>query len=81
MLYIKMVRVIDLSGPDGNAYALLSYVNEIGRQLGFESSRIQTIKNEMKKGDYEHLLSVFYKAFNGVVELRRNDKVFVPVVA
>jgi hypothetical protein len=81
MLYIKMVKIIDLSGPDGNAYALLSYVNEIGTQLGFESSRIQTIKNEMKKGDYEHLLSVFYSNFKAFVELRRNDEVFVPVVA
>ena len=66
-----MVQTIDLSGPDGNAYALLAYAESIGRQLGFSNEKIKEIKQDMKSSNYEHLLSVFRKHFNGVVELVR----------
>tara|TARA_R110000787_G_scaffold129626_1_gene241432 strand:+ start:115 stop:333 length:219 start_codon:yes stop_codon:yes gene_type:complete len=60
--------VIDLTGPDGNAFALMGYASRFARQLGLNSSEII---NEMKSGDYEHLLEVFDNYFGDFVILER----------
>ena len=58
--------VIDLTGPDGNAFALIGYANRLAKQLGFKSPA-----DEMMQGDYEHLLEVFDKNFGDYVTLER----------
>ena len=58
--------VIDLTGPDGNAFALIGYANRLTKQLGFKSPA-----DEMMQGDYEHLLEVFDKNFGDYVILER----------
>ena len=60
--------VIDLTGPDGNAYALMAYAERFAKQLGLDSSKII---NEMTSGDYEHLLEVFDNAFGEFVILEK----------
>ena len=60
--------VIDLTGPDGNAYALLAYANRFAKQLKLPSEKITS---EMMKGDYEHLLQTFDKYFGDYVILER----------
>ena len=51
-------QIIDLSGPQGNAYYLLGIMKETFRQFG--SPELGTrICNEMMKGDYEHLVKTF----------------------
>ena len=60
--------VIDLTGPDGNAYALMGYAKRFAKQLGLDSSEI--IK-EMTSGDYENILEVFDKNFGSFVILER----------
>jgi hypothetical protein len=60
--------IIDLTGPDGNAFALMGYAKRFARQLGLDSSKII---NEMTSGDYEHLLEVFDKNFGSFVILER----------
>jgi hypothetical protein len=60
--------VIDLTGPDGNAFSLLGRVKGYARQLGLDGSEIQA---EMMNGDYEHLLEVFDKYFGAFVILER----------
>jgi hypothetical protein len=59
---------IDLSGPDGNAFALMGNAKRFARQLGLDGNKII---NEMKSGDYENLLSVFDKYFSDYVILER----------
>ena len=59
---------IDLTGPDGNAFALMGYAKNFSRQLGLDFKEIQT---EMTSGDYEHLLEVFEKHFGSFVTLYR----------
>ncbi len=54
---------IDLTGPDGNAFALMSRVKTAGKDLGFEKSTIDGIIKEMMSGDYENLKKVFLKNF------------------
>jgi len=60
--------IIDLTGPDGNAFALMGYAKRFAKQLGLDSSEII---NEMTSGDYEHLLEVFDKNFGSFVILER----------
>ena len=60
--------IIDLIGPDGNAFVLLGKAKGYARRLGLDGSEIQA---EMMKGDYEHLLEVFDKYFGAFVILER----------
>jgi hypothetical protein len=60
--------VIDLTGPDGNAFALMGYAKRLARQIGIEP---QPIIEEMMSGDYENLLEVFDRNFGDFVILER----------
>ena len=59
---------IDLTGPDGNAFVLISKASNLAKQLGLDKDAIQ---KEMMSGDYEHLVSVFDKHFGEFVTLYR----------
>ena len=60
--------IIDLTGPDGNAFALVGYANRFAKQLGLDG---KAITNEMMSDDYENLLEVFDKNFGDFVILER----------
>tara|TARA_R110001592_G_scaffold66359_1_gene203636 strand:- start:1047 stop:1262 length:216 start_codon:yes stop_codon:yes gene_type:complete len=60
--------VIDLTGPDGNAYALMAHANRFAKQLGIDG---KTVIDEMTSGNYENLLEVFDKHFGDFVILER----------
>ena len=62
--------VIDLTGPDGNAFALMAYARRFATQLEWKDKGAALI-NEMMEGDYEHLLEVFDNAFGEFVTLYR----------
>ena len=63
--------VVDLTGPDGNAFALIGLATRLAKQLGIDSHTINVIKTKMMSGDYEHLLQVFDKYFGDFVILER----------
>ena len=50
--------VIDLTGPQGNAYYLMAVVQSTFKNSGAPELGESIIK-EMKRGDYEHLLKTF----------------------
>ena len=60
--------VIDLTGPDGNAFVLMGMAKRYAKQLGLDAD---LIINDMKSGDYEHLVQVFDDAFGEYVILER----------
>ena len=60
--------VIDLTGPDGNAFALMGYATRFAKQLNFDEDKII---NKMMEGDYENLLKVFDRYFGDYVILER----------
>ena len=60
--------VIDLTGPDGNAYSLLARARRFAQQLDLNDTAI--IKDMMSK-DYEHLVQVFDNHFGHFVILER----------
>jgi hypothetical protein len=67
----QIERVINLSGPDGNALALIGHAREIAHQLGWPSDQIDELITEMTAGDDEHLIQVFDENFGGFVTLVR----------
>ena len=63
--------VIDLTGPDGNAFVLLGIASNLGKQIGLSKEEIEEIKGRMTSGDYENLIEEFDKAFGTVCDLER----------
>ena len=60
--------VIDLTGPQGNAYYLLGQAQHLSRQLDLNSA---TVLDQMRSGDYENLVQVFDRYFGDYVILER----------
>ena len=64
-------RVIDLNGPEGNAFCLLGTAMSLCKQIGISDTRIEEIIDEMKSSDYENLILTFDKYFGKLVDLER----------
>ncbi len=64
-------RVIDLNGPEGNAFCLLGTAMSLCKQIGISSQRTEEIVNELKSSDYEHLITTFDKYFGKLIDLER----------
>ena len=62
-------QVIDLTGPEGNAYFLMGTAKKLYNQLEWDNW--VEILDEMKSGDYEHLIRTFDKYFGLIVDLER----------
>jgi uncharacterized small protein (DUF1192 family) len=62
---------IDLSGPEGNAFFILSMVKELGKRIGMTKEEISKIQGEMMSSDYENLLKVFDREFGELVIMYR----------
>ena len=70
MIREKQIRenIIDLTGPEGNAFSLMANATNLAKQLGLNGKEIF---DEMTTGDYENLVSVFDKYFGDYVILER----------
>ena len=60
--------IIDLTGPDGNAFVLLGKAKGFAKQLELDGDKII---DEMTQSDYEHLVETFDKYFGKFVILER----------
>ena len=60
-------RVIDLQGPQGNAFALMAHADDFLRQMG-RRDEWDAMRTEMMSGDYNNLLRVFQTKFGDLVE-------------
>ena len=69
----KSEIIIDLTGPEGNAFQLMAYTKQLCNRLGWDSNGIL---EEMKKGDYEHLVQTFDLHFGDFVILERQMEFF-----
>ena len=70
MIRAKQQRelVIDLTGPQGNAFFLLGTAKNLAKRLGLDAD---AITEEMRSSDYENLITVFDKYFGDFVILER----------
>jgi hypothetical protein len=60
--------VIDLTGPQGNAFFLMGQASRYARQLGLDGDAVLA---EMQEGNYENLIQVFDRYFGDYVILER----------
>lgn len=60
---------VDLSGPGGNAFALMKMAEDLGHKIGYSRQKITAIRKVMMMGNYEGLLKVFDEHFGHVVIL------------
>ena len=58
--YMNDEIIIDLNGPDGNAFVLLGIAKDLSHQNKFSWDSVYT---EMTKSDYEHLIQVMENYF------------------
>jgi hypothetical protein len=65
------MRHIDLSGPDGNAFALMGLAKNWGKQLGKDT---RPIIGEMLSGDYNNLVNVMKREFGSIATFEGNDE-------
>ena len=63
--------VINLDGPDGNAFVLMAYAKRFAKDMGYASDEV--ILNNMKSGDYTNLVKTFDKYFGEYVILETRD--------
>ena len=61
-------RVIDLTGPDGNAFFLLGTASKLCKEMGIYDT---LVVDDMMSGDYEHLINTFDTYFGDIVDLER----------
>lgn len=69
-------RIIDLSGPSGNAYNLLGLASKLCEQLEpyNEKYSADVVLEEMKSGNYDHLVNTFEKYFGEWYTLVTNER-------
>ena len=52
---------VQLSGNDGNAYAILANARKAMRRAGIDQTIIEEYLKEAKSGDYDHLIQTTMK--------------------
>lgn len=63
--------VVDLTGPQGNAFYLISLAMKLAKKLGYTSEEIYELVNDMKSSDYDHLVNTFDFHFGTFVILEK----------
>ena len=61
-------QVIDLTGPQGNAFYLLGTAMKLCKQIGLD---VNAVLKDLKGGDYEHLITRFDYHFGMLIDLER----------
>lgn len=64
-------HIINLDGPEGNAFLLLSRAKQLSEKLNKDFT---SISEEMRKGDYINLLRVFERNFGEHVIFETENK-------
>ena len=70
--------IINLDGPEGNANCLLGTAVGFARDMRMNDSEIKPILEDMKSGDYKHLVSTFDKHFGEYVVLETSNEELLP---
>ena len=67
-------NIINLDGPDGNAFALMGLAGSLATTVGYAHDEIETMLTRMKSGDYKKLVKTFDEYFDGYVVLETKNK-------
>jgi len=61
--------IIDLTGPQGNAFSLIGLAVTTGEEFGWSELAVEGVRQEMINGDYKNLVETFDKHFGEVIDL------------
>ena len=64
-------QVIDLTGPQGNAFYLLGLASKLCKQIGISEHETNSILEEMKSSGYTNLIETFDRHFGMIIDLER----------
>ena len=64
-------QVIDLTGPQGNAFYLLGLATKLCKQIGIGEHETDSILEEMKSNGYTNLIETFDRHFGMIIDLER----------
>ena len=64
-------EIIDLTGPQGNAYYLLGTAANLMKTLEYTSEEAEAVLQEMRSSDYEKLIKTFDEHFCSIIDLER----------
>ena len=69
---VKTEIVIDLTGPEGNAFYLIGTAKRLAKDvLGYDRDRWAAVERDMMSHGYEHLVQTFDTLFGNFVILER----------
>ena len=61
--------VIDLTGPQGNAFFMIGQARSCAKQLGYSKEDTEQLLDDMQSSDYDHLIETFDKHFGDYITL------------
>ena len=64
-------QVIDLTGPQGNAFYLLGLASKLCKQIGISEHETDSILEEMKSNGYTNLIETFDRHFGMIIDLEK----------
>ena len=64
-------EIIDLTGPEGNAFYLLGRASSLMKALEYSFEEKKNVLDEMKSSDYENLIEIFDNHFGSIIDLER----------
>ena len=64
-------QVIDLTGPQGNAFYLLGLASKLCKQIGISEHETNSILEEMKSNGYTNLIETFDRHFGMIIDLEK----------
>lgn len=73
-------RIVNIDGPAGNAYMLLGLATNLAKQLGYSKVSTEDLLNDMKAGNYIHLLKVFNDHFGELITLETDNEVYLEIL-
>jgi hypothetical protein len=66
--------IVDLSGPQGNAYALMGVARSIGRELNRPYNEIKDVETRMMSGNYNDLVKVLYLEYGDFIQFVKEGR-------
>ena len=66
--------IIDLDGPDGNAFSLIRSAKTLASKFGYSSERTKRITEAMMEADYNNLVFIFDYWFGDHVILETTNE-------
>ena len=72
---LKLLKmIVDLSGPQGNAYALMGVARSIGRELNRPYNEIKDVETRMMSGNYNDLVKVLYLEYGDFIQFVKDGR-------